>query len=269
MIKTRFTYEAPETVEDAVALLAEEGGATIVGGGTWVVPEMTNGKRTPARIVDLRRARLAGIRSENGSTVIGATTTYRDLIDSREVAERLPMLRTLALGITGGAQIWNQGTVGGSACYATPASDVPAALVALGARLLAHSASGVREVPAHEFFAGPFETSLAPDEVLAGIVVGRVEASGYYKFKLCESSWPIVTAAYVRDDAGERVALGAAQATPVLVELDGSDPADVAARAHAAIDDPWSDVLAPGSFRKSIAGVVAKRAAAAAREESA
>lgn len=263
MITTRFDYQAPTSIEAAADLLAE-GDATIVGGGTWVVPEMTHGARTPARLVDLRHAGLSGVRTENGSTSIGATTTYRDLIASEDIAVRLPLLRTLALGITGGAQIWNRGTVGGSACYANPASDIPAALVALDASLRLHSADGARTVAAADFFVDAFATALKPGEILAEIVIGPVDASGYYKFKLCESSWPIVTAAYVRDAASERVALGGAQATPVRVELDGTAADDVAARADAAVDEPWSDVLASGAYRKSIAGVVAKRATALA-----
>ena len=134
-------------------LRATDGPTVLIGGGTWVVPEMSHGKRRPARVIDLRRAGLGGVREDGDGA---GDRRYDHLHGSAgvpAVATRLPLLRTLARGITGGAQIRNGGTVGGSACYASPASDMPAALVALGATLRLRSRgrrarAGGRGVPA-------------------------------------------------------------------------------------------------------------------------
>jgi CO/xanthine dehydrogenase FAD-binding subunit len=266
MITRHFTYHAPRSAEEATAILAEGDGETeVIGGGTWVVPEMTNGTRRPSRVVDLRHAGLKRIAREDDSIVLGAQTTYRDLIDSDLIAERLPLLRTLALGITGGSQVWNRGTVGGSACYANPQSDIPASLVALGATLRLRHTGGVRTVGAAEFFLGAFAADVRPGELLEEIAIreDQGDRGGYYKFKLSESSWPIVTAAFV-DHAGGRVALGGVQATPLLVELESTESDAIEAAVNAGITEPYDDALADGEYKRSIAAVIARRAVAAA-----
>jgi CO/xanthine dehydrogenase FAD-binding subunit len=271
MITRHFSYHAPRSAEEAAGILAESGGDTeIIGGGTWVVPEMTNGTRRPSRIVDLAHAGLKRIADEGGTVVLGAQTTYRDLIDSELIAERLPLLRTLALGITGGSQVWNRGTVGGSACYANPQSDIPAGLVALGATMRLRRSEGMRTVPAGEFFLGAFSADVRPGELLEEIVIGdgAGETGGYYKFKLSESSWPIVTAAFV-DGASRRVVLGGVQAAPLLVELDSTDPSAVEAAVSARVTEPYDDALASGEYKTSIAGVIARRAVEAAQNGAA
>jgi aerobic carbon-monoxide dehydrogenase medium subunit len=271
MITRHFTYLTPSSADEAASMLSEGGDDTeIIGGGTWVVPEMTNGTRRPSRVIDLARAGLRGVAEDEGEIVLGAQTTYRDLIDSDLVAERLPLLRTLALGITGGSQIWNRGTIGGSACYANPQSDVPASLVALAATMRLRSAAGVRNIAAGEFFRGAFAADVRDGELLEAIAIQRDAGrrGGYYKFKLSESSWPIVTAAFV-DDGRPRVALGGVEAAPLLVELDaGTDAATVTAAVEARITAPHTDTLASGDYKRSIAGVIASRAVDAAQAQN-
>jgi CO/xanthine dehydrogenase FAD-binding subunit len=269
MIRDRFAYHAPHSLEEATALLAEVGErATVLGGGTWVVPEMARGIRRPAHVVDLRRLDLAGTAAQNGHVTIGPRTTYAQLEAAAEVP---PLLRTMAKGITGGAQIRNQGTIGGSACYANPGSDVPGALVALDATLTLASAGGDREVAAGDFFRGAYATDRRPDEVLTAIRVARVAdgaRQAYVKFKLVEGSWPIVTASCVTGEDGviRSLVIGGAAGAPVQVDV--SDGEDVAQRVVDAVVEPWSDALAPGEYRKVISGVIAKRAVLAAREGS-
>ena len=265
MIKKHFSYHAPSSVTEAAELLAVGNGKTeVIGGGTWVVPEMTSGTRLPTRVVDLANTGLKRIEAGGDAVVIGAMVTYRDLIDSAVIASELPMLRTLAVGITGGSQIWNRGTIGGSACYANPNSDAPAALVALDATLRLRSVHGPREVSAADFFLDAFAVDVLPGELLEEIVINRglgELCSGYYKFKLCEGSWPIVTGAYAKDGGGERVVLGGVQATPVRVELRDAGGVEIVAAVDAAVTRPRDDALASGGYKKSIAGVIARRAA--------
>jgi CO/xanthine dehydrogenase FAD-binding subunit len=271
MIKGAFEYHAPASLHEAAELVASlDGGAAVISGGTWVVPEMTHGVRAPRHVVDLRRAGLGGIRRENGSLVIGTTATYAEVLGSVGFVDS-PALTTMAEGVTGGAQVHNQGTLGGSACYANPGSDVPGALVGLDATLRLTRGGVRRDVAAADFFTGGFSTALEPGELLAEIVVPALPASGrsgYYKFKLCESSWPIATAccSVAADGSVFRLALGGVSPSPVVVaDAAGATDGDaVAAAVRDADFEPWSDALADGSYRGKIAHVVAKRAYLAA-----
>jgi CO/xanthine dehydrogenase FAD-binding subunit len=176
----------------------------------------------------------------------------------------------MADGITGGAQIRNQGTIGGSACFANPSSDVPACLVALGARLRLHGRDGSRTVDAADFFVDAFRTALRPGELLADIVFAVPSgAYGYSKLKLNESSWPIATAVAAREPggAGAWVTLGAVHRRPLRLDVTSLNGADAHQAAggldeltRSALEDPWSDVLAPGEYRRDVAGTVARRA---------
>lgn len=258
-------YTRPSTVDEVTAALAG-GDAVVVGGGTMVVPDMTHGRTRADAVVDLAHAGLTGITRGDGAWVVGAMTTYRDLERSA-----VSLLATVAHGITGGPQIRNRGTAGGSASYANPSSDVPAALVALNARLSLAKVGGVREVPAGDFFLGAFRTARQPDEVLTAITVPDTDAAlGYVKFKLAEGSWPIVTAATLVGPT-IRVVLGGAAAVPVPVELARSswraDIRDAVATGLAEAGGPWDDVLAPGDYRARIAPVIAARSVARALGE--
>ena len=273
MIRTRLTYHSLSEVEEACRLLDEHGeDAAVLGGGTHILPMMTRGERSVGHVVDLRRLGLTQIVAEDGEVEVGAMATYTDALSSPVLRDRAPLLPMAAAGITGGAQIRNVGTIGGSASYANPSSDVPGCLVALGARMRVRGPSGAREVSAQQFFVDAFRPDLGRGEILTAIVipeaVGRV---GYYKLKLSESSWPIATAAAIVD--GERqaasVTLGGVCRTPVRIDLgaviDGegrvrTDGPDLDDYVREQLDEPYGDELAPGSYRQNVAGVVAKRA---------
>jgi carbon-monoxide dehydrogenase medium subunit len=109
-------------------------------------------------------------------------------------------------------------------------------------------------------------TALRPGELLAELVIPPQPLGarfGYEKLKLCQSSWPIATAAWVVGPASARLALGGVAATPVLLEVEPpllADLAELSRRIEEAIEEPWSDVLARGDYRRSVAPVVARRA---------
>ena len=232
-------------------------------------------------MIDLRNAGLAGASESNGGLSVGAMTTYDELASSALVRERAGALAAMAAGITGGAQVRYQGTVGGSACYATPSSDAPGALVGLGATMRLRSSSGTRDVGASDFFKGAFESDVNDGEVLEAITLPAPPENarfGHYKLKLVESSWPIATATCVIgvDSGGSvtsaRLAVGGVNTTPYLVDvsslvggsLDADAAASVVETARAGATDPYSDVLASGEYRQQVSGVVAKRALLAA-----
>ena len=271
MIKASFEYHAPTSADEAAELVSSlEGETAVISGGTWVVPEMTHGVRRPRHVVDLRQAGLAGVARENGSLVIGTTATYTDVFQAGAAGE-IEALETMVAGVTGGAQIHNQGTLGGSACYANPGSDAPGLLVGLDATLRLVRGNSRREVAAGDFFQDSFRTTLESGELLTAIVVPVPPAgarSGYYKFKLNESSWPIATACCLADAEGSvmRLAVGGVSPTPVVVEaaVGATHPDTVATAVGDTAFEPWSDALADGAYRRKIAHVVARRAYLAA-----
>lgn len=285
MIPTRFDYAAPASAQEGVRLLAERPPAVrVLGGGTWLVPELSRGEARPALVVDLRRAGLGAIDDDGDRVRIGAMATYADLLASATVARRLPLLHLMAAGVTGGWAIRNQGTVGGSVAAARPQSDAPAALVASGARAMVAGPAGERSLPVGELLAGAMLSGLAPDEILTGFDVPAADGvgHGYVKLKRGAGSWPIATAAaLVALDAEGRctratLVLGGVTATPLAVDVSalvGAAPvaeavAAAAQRAGAAVVEPWSDALAPGSYRAAVAAPVARRSLTMACENA-
>ena len=264
MIADKFEYATPRSVQEASELLAENPtSSTILAGGTWVVPEMSQHLRRPSTVIDLRAARLDRVAAEDGAIVIGATATYTAVSGSDDAPA---VLRQLADGVTGGAQIRNQGTLGGSACYANPASDVPGALVALGATMRLRTADGSRDAAASEFFVDAFTTQMRPGEVLEAIAIDPDVASrpaAHLKLKVAEGSWPIVTATCTADKDGtiSSVVLGGAASTPVVVPVsNGVSGEELADSARDLVVEPWADVLATANYRRHVAGVMAVRA---------
>ena len=273
MIRHRFDYRAPRKVEEAVEILAAAGDdCAVLGGGTWLIPNMTFAACQPKTVLDPRHLGLSSITESGGELVVGARVTYYAALNSRLVRTHLPLLAKMSEQITGGISIVGQGTIGGSACYANPSSDVPACLLALRARLQLRSTNGTREIDAAEFYRGPFATARRADEILTAIIFPKMSAAavyGYEKLKFSTGSWPIATAAVVAepDAAGRlfRVALGAVSTTPILtVQRLAADPRadDFEAFSHfcAWIDAEWSDELAGPGYRRSVAPSVVLKA---------
>lgn len=278
MIPTTFGYEMPQSTDEAVELMrADPLSARLLAGGTWVVPEMNRGESCPKLVIDLRRAGLGEIRAEGDRVVVGATCSYAAILSSAILAEHVPLLQLMATVVTGGQQIRNQGTIGGSVCAALPHSDAPAAVTVLGASAVIAGSHGERRIGAIELFAGAGQTALEPGELLVALEfpVRPGFGYGYYKLKCFEGSWPIATAgaAVQLDPSGccssVSLAMGAVAATPVPVDLSGlvaDRPAEETLLARAGqlaaeiLEEPWSDILAPGDYRAAVAPVVVRRA---------
>jgi carbon-monoxide dehydrogenase medium subunit len=163
-----FDYVAPETIEAALGHLAS-GDATILAGGQTLMPLMALRMSTPSLVVDINRIEaLKGVSRANGGTRIAAVTRQNELLASKIVLDALPVLHE-AVSNVGHHQTRNRGTVGGSISLGEPAAEIPAAAVALGASIEAHSTRGVRCIPADEFYVGPYSTVLEPDELVTAV----------------------------------------------------------------------------------------------------
>lgn len=162
-------YAAPETLAEAVALLADASReAKVIAGGQSLMPMLNMRLARPELLVDLRRVDgLDHIREEHGAIRIGAMTSKREVEQSPLVRERLPLLHAATLHV-GHPQIRSRGTVGGSMAQADPAAEYPCVAVA-GATMRAVGPGGERTIPAADFFVTYLTTALEEDEILVEV----------------------------------------------------------------------------------------------------
>jgi carbon-monoxide dehydrogenase medium subunit len=141
----------------------------VLAGGQTLMPLLNLRMSQPFIIVDINKvAALKGIASAQGGTRIGPMTRQCEAIESEVLARDLPVL-VRAVSHVGHHQTRNRGTVGGSIALGEPAAELPAAAVALNATIEVRSTRGTRNIPAGEFYLGPYMTSLEPDELVTGI----------------------------------------------------------------------------------------------------
>ncbi|WP_376794888.1 FAD binding domain-containing protein [Thermogemmatispora sp.] len=270
---------APTSLEEAVELrarYAEE--AIVVAGGTFVGILMNQGLLQPEALLALRQVReLAYLRVEDATGAgtpllrIGAMTTHRTLERSPLVQRGWPVLAT-TFSLVASPRVRNQATVGGVLADADYASDPPALLHALEARVVARSPQGVRLIPVEELIVGHYETSLRPDELLTEIQVpGGVEGAVYRKFRSRSSEdRPCVAVAAVRREGKLRVAVGAVaerpQYFPEICALAAGQPTiapelarEIGERYAAAIE-PLSDARGSAAYRRRVIAVEVRRA---------
>ena len=174
MIPVGFTYERPDTLDAALALLAEHGDdAKVLAGGHSLLPVMKLRLAAPELLIDIGRlGELRYSRVDGDHLAIGAGTRHHDLATSDVVAAEAPLLGAVARTV-GDPQVRHRGTLGGSLAHADPASDLPAAVLALGGAIVMRGPRGERQVPVEEFFTGLFSTALEPDELVVEIRVPR------------------------------------------------------------------------------------------------
>src|SRR5580700_7098471 len=162
-----FEYHAPETLDEALALLAEFGDeAKVLAGGQSLVPILALRLSRFEHLVDLNRiAALRYVTEAGGVTRVGAMTTQALIASNAGVRARVRLLADATARI-GHFQIRNRGTIGGSVCHADPAAEYPAVAVTLDAEIDLASVRGTRTVRAADFFTGPLMTVAEPDEIL-------------------------------------------------------------------------------------------------------
>jgi len=269
MIPASFEYLRADSAEAAIAALAEHGDeAKLLAGGHSLLPLMKLRLATPSVLVDIARLRdLSYVRDAGDHVAIGALTRHRELERSALLASEVPLLPRVATTV-GDPQVRNRGTIGGSVAHADPASDLPAALLALRVTLVAQGPNGTREIPVDAFFHGFLETSLADDELLTEIRVPKTGPVGaaYQKFTLRAMDWAIVGAAVTRlADGTMGVALVNMGSTPVratAVEaaLAAGTTARQAAELAAEDTEPPSDATTSAEYRQHLARVLVARA---------
>ncbi len=267
MIPAAFEYVRAESADDALAALREHGDdAKLLSGGMSLIPLMKLRLATPAVLVDVGRVGdLSYVRDAGDHVAIGALTRHRDLETSDLLRDQCGVLRAVAAQV-GDNQVRHRGTLGGSVAHGDPASDLPAALLALDATFLVRGGAGERTVAATDFFRGFLETALEPDELLTEIRVPKTGATGfsYQKFQRRKQDWAIVGAVAVRNGS-TRVALVNMGSTPVRARAveealtAGASVADAAQHAAEGTEPP-ADLNASVEYREHLARVLTRRA---------
>jgi len=254
-----FDYRAPASVEKALPLLGLD--SAVLAGGQSLIPLLNLRLARPELVVDVNGiAELDYIHADDGVLRIGALTRQVTLERSELVATRWPLL-TKAVRLVGHAQIRTRGTVGGSVAHADPAAELPAALIALGARIHLRSPRRARAISASEFFLGPLHTAREPDELLVEVEVPEPPegaGSGFAEHARTHGDFATAGAAAVVAAGHAGIALLGAGPVPVRAEAaeralaGGAEPGEAATLAAQGVDDEHRRALCTELARRAI-----------------
>jgi CO/xanthine dehydrogenase FAD-binding subunit len=263
-----FRYERPRTLEEATTMLGADESAKALAGGQSLVPMMVMRLARPTRLVDLGQIEsLRQLERDDGALVTGAMVRQRVLERRAGLAAEVPLVAA-ALPWVGHREIRNRGTVGGSIAHADPSAELSLVAAVLRAGMVVAGRDGrTRAIPGDEFATGPFQTVLAPDELLTAIRWPVATAADGFAFEevarrhgdfaLCG------VAVWARYDEQVRVGLLGVGPAPVIHEVrgrldDGASPADVAAEIAERIE-PSGDMHASAGYRRRLARVLVRR----------
>jgi 2-furoyl-CoA dehydrogenase FAD binding subunit len=259
-----FEYVRPESLEEALAALAEGGDeAKVLAGGQSLVPALNMRLLRPSTLVDVNRIfELDNVDTAGGSIVVGACV--------RQADPRLhahPLLAAV-LPHVGHTVTRNRGTVCGSIAHADAAAELPLALLACDGSAIVASARGRRKVPAGELFLGPYTTALEADELIVETVWPvPVEGEGFAFDELAQRGGDFalcMAAARVRGDE-LRVVVGSVTPTPTMLTVDPERPGQSAAEQV----EPWGSIHASPAYLRQLVRVLVDRVVAQARERAA
>jgi aerobic carbon-monoxide dehydrogenase medium subunit len=273
-------YEAPRSVAEAVRLIQTDPGARVLAGGTDLLVQFRAGLRQPTAFVDIKRIpELVGISLDANGLRLGAATAAAVVCEHPDVRALWPGVVD-AVHLIGSTQIQGRGTVGGNLCNGSPAADSTCALIVNRAECVIAGPKGERVVPVEDFCIAPGKTVLETGEFLVAVRLPRPAprtADAYLRLiPRTEMDIAVAGAAVsiTLDSTGTctaaRVAIGAVAPTALLVPeaakaLIGSRlDEDALARAAAAASvaaKPIDDKRGTVAYRKSVAGVLVKRAA--------
>ena len=286
MIIPEFEYLAPQSLQEACAMLLEHGeDAQVLAGGSDLLVKMKDGRTRPSVLVSLKN--LDGLKpirydASIGAVVIGARATHSEVMNSRVLLEKYRSVCEAAHSMAA-HQIRNVGTVGGNLVNAVPSADMPPILIALDARVRIAGRLRERTVPLEEFFVGPGRTVLEKGEILADIIIPDQPATGsnYKRFGLRRAGSIAVSGVACSVTASDgvcreaRVVLGAVAPTPMRSReaeriLRGAriSPELIAeaGKAAGAEAKPIDDIRGSIEYRRNLVDVLTRRSLKAAFE---
>lgn len=280
-----FDYVRPGSLAEACELLAADEDARVIAGGQTLVPMLAMRLARPAKLVDvLRLPELFGIREDNGSIVVGATTRQAFALSSPLIQKSVPLL-ALALPWVGHPPTRNRGTVGGSIANADPSAEIPLVAVTLGAEIEAATPDGPISTPADDFFIGPMLTTIGIGECLSAVRfpvwAHKRIGVGFHEISARSSDFAFVSAAaqIAVDEEGRcleaALGIGGVGDRPLKLDvsslvgtrLEAKSLAD--AIAAAAVDlDATDDLHASADYRRRVAVTFCTRALEDARDRA-
>jgi aerobic carbon-monoxide dehydrogenase medium subunit len=279
-------YEAPTTVAEAIGLLAEHlDEASVLAGGQSLIPLLALRLARPAVLIDINGIdELSGVSATDGRVAVGAMTREYVAEESGIVADAVPLLAA-ALPLIGHEAIRSRGTIGGSLAHADPAAELPAVARALDAEFVVRGPSGMRVVPAAEWFEGYLTTSRRPDELLVEVsfpTAGRGTGISFQEVARRHGDFAIVgLAASLTLSEGAvsdaRLAFAGMSDVPVRAVdaedlLVGERPStelfDEAARRAIDNMDPPADLHGSSEYRKKVAAALVRRGLRAAADNA-
>ena len=282
MYPATFDYAAPETLDEALSLLAEHGDeAKVLAGGQSLIPLLKLRFASPEKLVDINRIGGLDTLAEDGGVLrIGALVRHKTCERSQLLRERYPVLAQAAAQVSDPI-VRNLGTVCGSVAHADPQGDWGSALLAAGGEVVARGRSGERILPLRDFFDGPFTTALDPAEIITEVrVPDPGPSSGGAYLKLERKVGDFATAA-----VGVQVSLDDGAVARAGIALTGVGPTNIAAveaeqaLVGSALDDeairnaaalaaraaqPQSDLRGSAEYKRQVVRVFTERALRAA-----
>lgn len=274
----RFELLQPQTLSEACSLLAEhKDEAKVIAGGQNLLVLLRQRRIKPRFLINIKGLPdLEYITDGHGSLRIGALTTHRAIEMSDLIKEKFLLLAELEQSL-GCIQTRNWGTIGGNLCQASPATDPPPALIALGARVKIVSVRGERVIPLDEFFVDYQKTALEPDEILAEVELPQAPpgtGTAYYKETVRFADPPIASvAAMVKLGEKEvveevRIVMQAVGVTPlrareaeaaIMSEKMTDGLLEEVAKLAAREAQPISDVYGSADYKREMVDVITKR----------
>jgi carbon-monoxide dehydrogenase medium subunit len=240
MYPSRFRYEAPRSIEEAVSLLQQGGGeAKVLAGGQSLVPLLKLRFASPEMLIDINS--LPGLDyhkvDPDGTIRIGALCRHADLERSEILASRQPTMAAAA-PLVADPIVRNRGTLVGSLCHADPQGDWASVVTALGGHVVAQGANGRRKIPVAQFVTGPFQNALAYDEIAVEAVIPAPKGSvagGYLKLERRVGDFATAGVAVAIERSGATVTRAGIALTGV-----GGSTIDAAEAAQALVGAPLS-----------------------------
>jgi len=265
-VLTNRTLLEPKSVADALKMLREEGPLVPMAGCTDLYVALNFGTLRESRFLDLWRLRsLRSIDVRRDTLVIGALTTFTDLIRSSVIRRRLPMLAAAAREV-GGVQIQNRGTIGGNVANGSPAGDSLPVLAAADAAVVLASAAGTRRVPFTAFYTGYRQSVRRPDELIVAFEIPPVRGRQYFRkvgTRAAQAISKVVIAGVVPEGRAARrepvrIALGSVAPTVVRASrteaaLAAGAPIAAAQRTLAEEIAPIDDIRSTADYRRRVA----------------
>lgn len=249
----------PRSLKAALSLVASDPTLVPIAGCTDVYVGLHFGTMAQKRFIDLWRLKeLHGISVEREVLRIGALSTYTEIIESKVVQKRVPMLVAASREV-GGAQIQNRGTLGGNVANASPAGDTLPVLAAAGARIVLRSHTGTRTVAFDAFYTAYRTSVRKPDELITAIEIPRIEGTQWWRkvgTRRAQAISKIMMAAVRGRDV--RIAIGSVGPTVVLAKKaaevlsSGGSIADAKAALLTEIA-PMDDIRSTAEYRARVA----------------